>query len=209
MAKPQIIIDATAKVARTAIIGKKYRPLLTGGISKSARRTYLRRCSYVGEYAIVSEGCDVGENTILDDFTKLDPDVRVGERCLFIYSAHVCNAAIIGNDCIIGGFVGDSVRIGDNCRFFGKIVHKQDRPHLPWDDEAAEERAAVIEDNCFVGFQALIIGPVRLKSSSYVAAGAIVTKDVPARTVVIGQNCHRPLEDWKGSLKVSRFFKKR
>jgi acetyltransferase-like isoleucine patch superfamily enzyme len=43
-----------------------------------------------------------------------------------------------------------------------------------------------IEDNVWIGMRAMILGGVTLGRGSVVAAGAVVTKDVPPRTLVAG-----------------------
>lgn len=47
-------------------------------------------------------------------------------------------------------------------------------------------RDIVIEDGAYIGSGATVIGPVTIHAYSTVAAGAVVTKDVPARTMVAG-----------------------
>lgn len=44
----------------------------------------------------------------------------------------------------------------------------------------------VIEDNCFIGLRAIIMPGVRIGRNSVVGAGAVVTKDVPPNSVVVG-----------------------
>lgn len=44
----------------------------------------------------------------------------------------------------------------------------------------------VINDNCFIGMRAIILGSVTIGPNSVVGAGAVVTKDVPPDTVVAG-----------------------
>jgi UDP-3-O-[3-hydroxymyristoyl] glucosamine N-acyltransferase len=199
-------IDKTATISKTAIVGKAYRPLLTGQRFALEEDVRIAAGVYLGEHVIVGQGCQIGEQTIIDDFIKLDPGAKIGQRCLLIYSAHICPLATIGDDCVIGGFIGDSTKIGSGCRIFGKVVHKQNDPILNWDDDKAEESAAQIGDFCFVGFQALVVGPVVISSHTYITAGATVTRDVPEKTVVTGVNKHTRIEDWKGSLKESQFF---
>lgn len=47
-------------------------------------------------------------------------------------------------------------------------------------------RAPVLEDNVEVGANAVIIGPITIGRNAIVGAGAVVTKDVPAGAVVVG-----------------------
>ncbi|HYS38533.1 MAG TPA: hypothetical protein VEO01_23185, partial [Pseudonocardiaceae bacterium] len=49
-----------------------------------------------------------------------------------------------------------------------------------------------------VGYGARVIGGVRVGPRSYVAAGAIVTRDVPPEHVVTGVNIQTPAARWTG-----------
>lgn len=44
----------------------------------------------------------------------------------------------------------------------------------------------VIHDNCFIGLRSVIYGNVRIGPNSVVAAGSVVTSDVPPNTLVLG-----------------------
>ena len=49
----------------------------------------------------------------------------------------------------------------------------------------------IIEDNCFIGMNSIIMGGVTIGPNSVVGAGSIVTKDVPPDTVVAGNPARR------------------
>ena len=49
----------------------------------------------------------------------------------------------------------------------------------------------VIEDDVWIGFRVLVLKGVTIGKGAVVAAGAIVTKDVPAHTLVVGQPARR------------------
>lgn len=204
---PPIEIAPGAVVSATAILGKAFRPLLDGITLDSKGAVKIGENAYIGDYCLI--GCDVwlSRGTIVDDFSKIEPGSRIGEKNLIVYGAQICGDAVCGDANVIGGFIGEATHIGNNCRIFGRIVHRQDNPEKPWDNEESMEAAPVIGDNCFIGFGATIIGPVTLASRSYIAAGAIVTRDVPSRTVVVGTNRHVPISEWKGALRNSEYFK--
>jgi len=125
---------------------------------------------------------------------------------LVIYRAQVCNEAKIGIACVIGGFVAERVVVGDGARVFGKIVHSQHNPAVGWDARDAVEPSAVVEAGAFIGFDALVIGGITIGMRAYVCAGAVVTRDVPARHVAYGVNKVLPFEQWHGPLARSPFF---
>ncbi|MGH3329538.1 MAG: acyltransferase [Streptomycetales bacterium] len=76
-------------------------------------------------------------------------------------------------------------------------MHEYTRPHEGWWD--VDEEPPVIEADTVVGFGAQVIGGVRIGPCSYVAAGAIVTRNVPPEHLVTGVNTLTPAAEWKGS----------
>ena len=96
-----------------------------------------------------------------------------------MYNAQVHENVIVGNDCIIAGFLCDYAKVGNSVAVFGSLVHpfrkgwKED-PNLAHD-------SPTIEDDVVVGRGATVIGPIILRSRTYVAAGAIVTKSTPGK----------------------------
>jgi acetyltransferase-like isoleucine patch superfamily enzyme len=82
------------------------------------------------------------------------------------------------------------VRIGDHCTIAGRValithdggtwVFTEELPSL--------QKFGVIDvrDNCFIGYGATVLPDVRIGPNSIVAAGAVVTNDVPPHTVVGG-----------------------
>ncbi len=81
---------------------------------------------------------------------------------------------------------GAPITIGDDV-VFGHRVALYTSDHDP-DDEAFSRRNApiVIEERAFVASQAIILKGVRLGRGAVVAAGAVVTRDVPPYTIVAG-----------------------
>jgi acetyltransferase-like isoleucine patch superfamily enzyme len=123
-----------------------------------------------------------------------------------IYRAQICNDVRVGDECVIGGFVGERSVIGRKCRIFGKLVHLQHEPHKGWDDDDVAEPSPRVEDGAFIGFNAIVAGGITIGERAYVCAGAIVTKDVPDRHVASGKNRIAHFSRWKGPLKDSEFF---
>lgn len=179
-------IDASALICDGAIIGKSFRRLLDG-YQEPPGGTIIGAEVFVGHYAIVGAGSKIGKRTIIDDRSTIESRVMAAEGNLFIYSAHVCNDVIIGGGCVIGGLIGERAKIGNGCRVFGKIVHSQYNPLMGWDDDEDEE-SPILEDNVFVGMGAVVCGGVVLGRKSYIAAGAVITKNVLPKHVAFGLN---------------------
>jgi acetyltransferase-like isoleucine patch superfamily enzyme len=76
--------------------------------------------------------------------------------------------------------MGDNAMIGDLVTIYDTDFHRI--------DEGSEPRVAAVTigDNVWLGRGAMVLPGVTIGDHSIVAAGAVVTKDVPARSVVAG-----------------------
>jgi len=97
--------------------------------------------------------------------------------------------SLIGEYSVIRGQGG--VQIGDRVYTspFTQIIavnHVFDDPHRPFVEQGITASGIVIEDDVWLGAGAIITDGVRIGQGAVVAAGAVVTKDVPAHTVVGG-----------------------
>ncbi len=79
------------------------------------------------------------------------------------------------------------VRIGDNCHItYGCVILSHDgaAKQMRADDDGAG--AVIIGNNVFVGVNAVILRNVRIGDNSVIGAGAVVTADIPANSLVAG-----------------------
>ena len=97
----------------------------------------------------------------------------IGDRAFINYGVDIAATGLvsIGADCLIGTHVS----IIDN-DFHGLV----DRHETP------SPRPVVIGDNVWIGNRAIILPGVTIGEGAVVGAGSVVTRDVPARTVVAG-----------------------
>ena len=158
----------------------------------------------IGSHVIINKDTIIGNRTRIEDFCKIGENVKVGENCYILYGAKIYDDGEIGNNSIVGGFVCERAKIGNNVRMFGELLHVHREPHLGWDDVI--EESPIIENKVFIGFGAKIIGGIKIGRGSYIAAGAIVTKNVPPKSIVVGINKIVPYKEWNGELKNSQFF---
>jgi acetyltransferase-like isoleucine patch superfamily enzyme len=201
------VIDPTAQIASTAAIASPFRPLLNGRHRQVDRDTVIGPGVWVGQFALIGQGATIGANSLVEDYVDIQAGSVIGERVVVAYRAYVGVGATVGDDSVIRGHLGDSVRIGARCRIAGDLIHRQLDPSRPWDDEDSEEPAPVVEDGAFVGWGALIVGGVNIGAGSYVCAGALVTRDVPAGHIASGRNQITHPDMWPGALGKSPFFR--
>ena len=113
--------------------------------------------------AIIRDMVDVRKGAVVMMGAVINIGAVIGERTMIDMNVVVGGRAEIGADCHIGA---------------GSVVAGVIEP--------PSATPVVIEDNVLVGANAVILEGVRVGKGAVVAAGAIVTKDVPPRTVVAG-----------------------
>lgn len=80
---------------------------------------------------------------------------------------------------------GQYVKIGCGCSISWDVVI-MDRDYHKLNSHECVYKPVVIEDNVWIGCRAIILKGVRIGSGAVVAAGSIVTKDVPSGSIVAG-----------------------
>ena len=140
--------------------------------------TILRAGSQIHSHCFVGQGCDIGRRVIIESHSYIGSWTILAEGCELEYGARVYQRVTVGANTSIGGFVCNDAYIGSGCNVQGKLVHARIQP--------GRERAPRIEDGAFVGTDALVIGGVLVRRGAFIAAGAVVTRDVPEDALVAG-----------------------
>ena len=131
--------------------------------------------------------CSIGDNTKIGAFVEIQKNASVGRRCKISSHTFICEGVRIGDDV----FVGHGVTfINDR---YPRAMH-DGRPIV--DEWTLEE--TIVEDGAAIGSNATIMCGVRIGKAALVGAGAVVTRDVPANTTVVG-NPARPLQGRSGN----------
>ena len=130
----------------------------------------------------------VGEGTRVWAFAHVMAGARIGRDCNIGGGAFVESGAVIGDRCVIknGVQVWDGVVLGDGVFVGPSATFTNDPRPRALRDTPFHPVATYVEDGVTIGANATILCGVRLARSAFVAAGAVVTRDVPARAVVLG-----------------------
>lgn len=86
---------------------------------------------------------------------------------------------------------GNYVLCAQRVAFIGRNEHSYDYPGIPvWESPRGVDKPTVIENDVWIGYGAIILGGVRIGTGSVVAAGSVVTKDIPPFSIVVGNPAH-------------------
>jgi UDP-3-O-[3-hydroxymyristoyl] glucosamine N-acyltransferase len=153
----------------------------------------------IGAFCIIEKGVHIEENVEIDHYCRISSGTRIGSNTRVLYRASIFNNVTIGQNCIIAGELVDRTVVGNEVTFQGDTAHRHNDPTLDWDE--TEEPSPAIQYGSVVGVGAVLIGDIRIGPRSWVAAGEIVTCDVPEETVLKDGELH-PLAYFRGSIKV-------
>ena len=149
----------------------------------------------------LSEGSEIGSRVILRSGTvvyekvTLEDDVETGHNVLIREATRIGSRTLVGTGTIIDGrvVVGEATRIESgvyippNTRI-GSRVFLGPRAVLTNDRYPPSKRlqGPTLEDEVVVGANAVILPGVKVSRGAVIAAGSVVTRDVPPRKVVAG-----------------------
>lgn len=209
---PSTKIGRNTKVGLYSIIGDpgtKKRPVEIGNNCIVGNHVTIRPGVKIGndvvirDYSYIDENARIGNSVSIDPYSHIGENAIIGDNTLILYGAKIFDNTKIGKNSKIGGFVAENTTVGDFVTVFGKLIHSYRDP-THW---AGGEEPPKINNFVIIGFDATIIGDISIGHHVYIAAGAIVTKDVPPNSVVYGVNNIVPFKSWKGKLKSSPFWR--
>lgn len=144
----------------------------------------------VHESAYVDDGATLGAGTRVWHFAHVMPGAVIGERCSLGQNVFVANNVRIGDNVKIqnnvsvyeGVTLEDHVFCGPSMVFTNVRTPRSEFPRNTSGDYAP----TLVKRGASIGANATIVCGVTLHESAFVAAGAVVTKDVPAYAMVAG-----------------------
>lgn len=122
-------------------------------------------------------GCEVGDETKIGAFVEIQKNARVGRRCKISSHTFICEGVDIEDNVFIGHgvtFVNDTYPRATSAA--GALQTETD-----W----KVERTKVCK-GASIGSGATILSNLTIGENAIVGAGSVVTKDVPANAIVVG-----------------------
>lgn len=119
---------------------------------------------------------------------KVDKNVHIQRESVIARRVSIGDYSGIGERCSVQGNVsiGNHVMMGPEVLIYTQN-HLFERTDIPMDSQGfAEEKPVIIRDDVWIGARVIILPGVTIGTGSVIGAGAVVTKDIPAYSVVAG-----------------------
>lgn len=144
---------------------------------------------FVHESSYIDEGAVIGEGTKIWHFSHIQSGAHIGKNCSLGQNVNVSNNVRIGNDVKIQNNVSiyegveleDGVFCGPSCVFTNDLT-----PRARYPKGQSNYKKTLVREGASIGANATIVCGHRVGKYAMIAAGAVVTKDVPDYTLVAG-----------------------
>ena len=142
----------------------------------------------VHESACVDEPCEIGPGTKIWHFSHILSGARLGSDCVLGQNCHIANDVTIGSNVKIqnnvsvytGTIIEDDVFLGPSC-----VLTNVTNPRSQVDRHSLYEKT-LLRRGATIGANATILCGITLGRYCFVAAGAVIVKDVPDYALMMG-----------------------
>lgn len=141
-------------------------------------------------------------------FNRLqDSTITIGNNCIF-NSTHKSNLIGVYSPCMVSTIgKGAKIEIGDGCGFSGTVIGAAQHIKLgnnvrcgantlitdsDWhtdDFRTGMDKEIIIDDNVWLGYGVKVLKGVTIGKNSLIGANSVVTKDIPANVIAVGNPC--------------------
>jgi acetyltransferase-like isoleucine patch superfamily enzyme len=122
-------------------------------------------------------GCEVDENSKIGAFVEIQKGVKIGKNCKISTHTFICE----------GVTIEDNVFVGHNVSFINDKHPRATNPDGGLQTEADWKVVpTLVKKGASIGTSSTILCGVTIGENAIVGAGSVVTKDVPANTIVAG-----------------------
>lgn len=161
---------------------------------KAAEKKAVAKRPYIAhETAIVGDPAQIGANTRIWHFSHIMAGATVGSNCIFGQNCHIAAGAIIGNNVKVqnnvsiyaGAVIEDDVFLGPSC-----VLTNVSNPRSQVNRHSLYE-TTTFRRGVTVGANATVICGIELGHYAFIAAGAVVTRNVAAYALMAGSPARR------------------
>ncbi|HVP06943.1 MAG TPA: acyltransferase [Candidatus Acidoferrum sp.] len=142
----------------------------------------------IGTHVVIYRGCSIGQKVLVADLSTIRENVTIGDFTI------VGRGVAIENFCTIGRYVKLETNVYitayseiEDRVFVAPCVATSNDNYIGRTEERFKHfKGAIVRRGARIGVNATILPGITINADSLVAAGALVTKDTPAKMVVAG-----------------------
>lgn len=143
---------------------------------------------FIHPSSFVDEDVEIGEGTKIWHFCHIQSGARIGKKCSFGQNVNVGNNVRIGDGVKVqnnvsiyeGVILEDHVFCGPSCVFTNDLT-----PRARFPKGAARYKKTIVKHDVTIGANATIVCGHTIGEYATIAAGAVVTKDVPSHALMV------------------------
>jgi len=122
-------------------------------------------------------GCEVGDNTKIGPFVEIQKNAKIGRNCKVSSHTFICE----------GVTIEDNVFVGHGVMFINDSYPRATTPSGSLQTEKDwKVEPTVVKAGASIGSGSTILSNVTIGENALIGAGSVVTRDVPANTIVGG-----------------------
>jgi acetyltransferase-like isoleucine patch superfamily enzyme len=184
------VIGSSVRIDDNTVIGKQ--PLRSKRSIFKSDKVYLPAVigdeCLIGAQVVVYTGCEIANNVLVADSAAVREDVKIGEYTIVGRSCTVENFTTIGRKCKLetNSYITAYSVLEDFCFIAPGVVTTNDNYLGRTEERFKHFKGVTIRKGGRVGGGAVILPGLEIGEDAIVAAGAIVTKNVPARKIFAG-----------------------
>lgn len=122
-------------------------------------------------------GCEIGDDTKIGAFVEVQKNAKIGKRCKISSHTFICEGVTIEDEC----FIGHSVTFINDAYPRSTTETGGLQTEADWKVEQT-----LVKRRASIGSGSTILCNLTIGEGAIVGAGSVVTKDVPANTIVAG-----------------------
>lgn len=143
---------------------------------------------FVHESSYIDQGAEIGAGTKIWHFSHVMSGAKIGERCSFGQNCVVSPGVVVGSNVKVqnnvsiyeGTVIEDDVFLGPSC-----VLTNVTNPRSQVVRKSLYEKT-LLRRGCSVGANATVVCGITIGRYAFIAAGAVVAKDVPDYALMVG-----------------------
>ncbi len=148
----------------------------------------MNSTTHIHPSAVIDDGCIIGDGTHIWHFCHVMPGCVIGSNCNLGQNVVVMPKVVLGNNVKVqnnvslytGVICEDDVFLGPSCVFTNVINPRS------FVDRKSEFKKTIVKKGATIGANATILCGIEIGEYAFIGAGAVVTKNVKAFALVVG-----------------------